>query len=531
MFASVTPLLLCCAAFIGYEVLTFRSAMINELSGQAEIIGANNLGNLSFLALGIDTRDDAEQTLNTLQANQHIVSAGIYSGDGKLFAQYVRRDSEEDFPTEPLINTNYFTPTHLVLFKPIIQDQDTLGTVYIKSDMTEMYNRVKQYGGILGLFLLGAFIVAFFLANTLQRVVSNPILQLAETMKNVSDNKDYSVRAAKTSDDEVGMLIDGFNEMLTQIQKRDEELAYYSRNLEEKVADRTQELKEKNRRLKETLLKLREMQNQIIIQQKLASLGTLTAGIAHEIKNPLNFVNNFAQLSIGLTEELKEIIEKEKNKFDSQTLEDIEENLAYLKENVKKINEHGKRADSIVRNMLIHSRGKPGECQKVDLNALLDEYIALAYHGMRAKNSSFNVTINKDYDKSLGLVEVVPQDISRVFLNILGNALYATHQKKEEINGEFCPTLSVTTKNLGDQVEICIRDNGKGIPQEHLDKIFNPFFTTKPTGEGTGLGLSISYDIIVQHKGEIKVETEEGEYTEFIIRLPKSQNPSPVEIL
>ena len=335
------------------------------------------------------------------------------------------------------------------------------------------------------------------------------------------------------------MLIDGFNEMLTQIQERDvelmtatenlkvskEKLEDYSRTLAEKVDARTRELKDKNVELEETLQQLKEMQNQIIMQQKLASLGALTAGIAHEIKNPLNFVTNFAELSTDLTQDLREDIDKQKGILDPQAFEDIEDILDDLRTNAEKINEHGKRADSIVRNMLLHSRGTPGERQKTDINALMAEYVNLAYHGMRAKDSSFNIKIETDYDNSIGLVEVVPQDLSRVFLNILNNACDAAYEKKKEMRDEFSPTLSVVTKNLDDLIEIRVHDNGKGIPRENLDKIFNPFFTTKPTGEGTGLGLSISYDIIVEeHKGEIKVETEEGSYTEFIISLPKNAN-------
>ncbi|MEW5857812.1 MAG: ATP-binding protein, partial [Cyanobacteriota bacterium] len=301
-----------------------------------------------------------------------------------------------------------------------------------------------------------------------------------------------------------------------------EQLEDYSRTLEIKVDERTHQLQEKNDELAATLQKLKATQDQIIAQEKLASLGALTAGIAHEIKNPLNFVNNFAELSAELTEELLEEIENQKDRLDAETTEYIEEVLSDLQQNVKKINEHGKRADSIVRGMLMHSRGKAGERELTDINALLAEYINLAYHGMRAKDTSFNITIETNYDNFLGLVNVVPQDISRVFLNIVNNACYSTHEKKKEIDKGFFPTLWVSTKNLGEQVEICIRDNGKGIPEKFLDKIFNPFFTTKPTGQGTGLGLSITHDIIVQqHRGEIKVKTEAGQYAEFTIILPK----------
>ncbi|MBD2016290.1 AAA family ATPase [Microcoleus sp. FACHB-53] len=300
------------------------------------------------------------------------------------------------------------------------------------------------------------------------------------------------------------------------------QLEEYNRTLEFKVEERTQQLQEKNQELASTLKKLKATQDQIIAQEKLASLGALTAGIAHEIKNPLNFVNNFAELSAELTEELLEEIENQKDKLDTETTEYIEEILNDLTQNVKKINEHGKRADNIVRGMLMHSGGKAGERQLTDINALLAEYVNLAYHGMRAKDSSFNITIETHYDDTIGLVNVVPQNISRVFLNVINNACYSAHEKKKELGEGFLPTLSVTTKNLGEQIEIRIRDNGKGITDEIRDKIFNPFFTTKPTGQGTGLGLSISHDIIVQeHQGELKVNTEAGSYAEFVIVLPR----------
>ena len=300
------------------------------------------------------------------------------------------------------------------------------------------------------------------------------------------------------------------------------QLEEYNRTLEFKVEERTQQLQEKNQELASTLKKLKATQDQIIAQEKLASLGALTAGIAHEIKNPLNFVNNFAELSAELTEELLEEIENQKDNLDTETTEYIEEILNDLTQNVKKINEHGKRADNIVRGMLMHSGGKAGERQLTDINALLAEYVNLAYHGMRAKDSSFNITIETHYDDTIGLVNVVPQNISRVFLNVINNACYSAHEKNKELGEGFSPKLSVSTKNLDEQIEIRIRDNGKGIPDEIRDKIFNPFFTTKPTGQGTGLGLSISHDIIVQeHQGELKVNTEAGSYAEFVIVLPR----------
>ena len=321
-----------------------------------------------------------------------------------------------------------------------------------------------------------------------------------------------------------------------------QELAEYNRTLEDKVAERTQELQEKNEELSTTLHQLKITQNQIIAQEKLASLGALTAGIAHEIKNPLNFVNNFAQLSVDLTQELQDEINNQQEKLDTETVEYIEEILTDLRENVQRINHHGKRADNIVHGMMMHAQGSGGKREPTNLNNLLAEFVNLAYHGMRAKDEEFNIVIESNYDESVGEITLVPQDLSRVFLNLTNNACYAAYKKQKQLASEklevisdnesltitndegkkFEPMLWVTTKNLGDKVEIRIRDNGEGMPPDVVENVFNPFFTTKPTGEGTGLGLSISHDIIVQgHQGEIKVETEVGSFAEFILILPR----------
>ncbi len=258
----------------------------------------------------------------------------------------------------------------------------------------------------------------------------------------------------------------------------------------------------------EAYQRLKATQEQLLVQEKLASLGALTAGIAHEIKNPLNFVNNFADLSVELMDELREDIDKMKAGAPPD-YENIEALLDDLTGNAKKINEHGKRADGIVRSMLLHSRGQAGERQPTDINAMLDEYVNLTYHGMRAQDSSFNITIERALASDAGTVEAIPQDLSRVFLNLLNNACYAVNDRAKKNGAGFVPKLRVSSVNLGDAVEIRIRDNGMGIPPEVRDKIFHPFFTTKPTGQGTGLGLSISHDIVVQqHGGQLAVETE-----------------------
>ena len=278
-----------------------------------------------------------------------------------------------------------------------------------------------------------------------------------------------------------------------------------------------------NEKINEANNELKAAQVQLVQSEKMASLGQLTAGIAHEIKNPLNFVNNFSELTIDLIKELTEELERLSDSIQAKDKEYLMEITSDIRSNALKINDHGKRADSIVRGMLLHSRGKAGDIQPTDINAVLAEYVNLGYHGMRAQDNGFNIKIESDYDTQIGMINVVPQDISRVFLNIINNACYSTNLKKKELKDAYFPLLEVYTKNYEKKVEIRIRDNGKGIPQEILDKIFNPFFTTKPAGQGTGLGLSLSYDIIVkEHLGEMKVESKEGEFAEFLITIPKT---------
>jgi len=297
------------------------------------------------------------------------------------------------------------------------------------------------------------------------------------------------------------------------------------RSLKRREAELESLVNKRTEELQRTLDNLKEAQHQLVLSEKMASLGQLTAGIAHEIKNPLNFITNFAVLSQDLTKDLRQELVAERNRVDEKRAAEIQEILDSLEQNVTKINEHGKRADSIVRGMLLHSRGKAGERQETDLNALLAEYTNLAYHGMRAQDQSFNIKIETDFDPSIGKVNIVPQDLSRAFLNIVNNACYAANDKRKTLRDGFNPVVRVSAKNLGNKVEIRIRDNGNGVPKEVKDKIFNPFFTTKPAGAGTGLGLSITYDIIVQeHRGEIGLNTQEGEFAEFVIVIPRDSH-------
>ena len=258
---------------------------------------------------------------------------------------------------------------------------------------------------------------------------------------------------------------------------------------------------------------LKTAQAQLVQSEKMASLGELTAGIAHEIQNPLNFVNNFSDVNTELLEEATQLI-RDGQVNESLTL------MASMAENEKKINHHGKRADAIVKGMLQHSRSDTGTKEATDINALAGEYLRLSYHGVRAKEKTFNARLETAFDPNLGLIQIVPQDIGRVLLNIYNNAFYAVMEKKRTQGGEYEPMISVTTKKVNHKIIITVRDNGNGITQKIRDKIFQPFFTTKPTGQGTGLGLSLSYDMVKAHGGEIRMETREGEFTEFIIQLP-----------
>jgi signal transduction histidine kinase len=276
--------------------------------------------------------------------------------------------------------------------------------------------------------------------------------------------------------------------------------------------------------LRESLERLKAAQANLIQSEKMASLGQLAAGIAHEIKNPLNFVNNFSGLTVELLEELKQVAAPAFAQLDEDNRAEMAETIEMIAGNLAKIAEHGKRADGIIRSMLAHSRGGTGDWQPTSINSLVEEALALAYHGARAQDKDFNVTLERDLGAAVGPIDVVPQDITRVFLNLFSNGFYATSKRRPSAGADYRPALRVATRELGEAIEIRVRDNGTGITPEVRQKLFQPFFTTKPTGEGTGLGLSISYDIVaLQHGGSIQIESEVGQYTEFTVRLPRAR--------
>ncbi|WP_428669307.1 GAF domain-containing protein [Roseibium sp.] len=343
------------------------------------------------------------------------------------------------------------------------------------------YQRLGQYRSILGVPLVRE---------------GEPIGVFIVTRKEVSPFSDRHIKVVTAFADQAVIAIENAR-LFGEVQARTEELA---RSLEE----------------------LRNAQDRLVQTEKLASLGQLTAGIAHEIKNPLNFINNFSSLSVELIEELGEEISG--LGLQGSTRENVEELMEMLKGNLEKVVQHGRRADSIVKNMLLHSRQGAEESRPVDVNALVEESVNLAYHGARAENRDFNITLEKQFDPEAGDVDLFPQEITRVLLNIISNGFYATRKRaRAEPAGSYEPTLSAATKNLGKSVEIRIRDNGTGIPATVVEEMFNPFFTTKPPGEGTGLGLSLSHDIIVkQHLGSIDVDTVPGQHTEFRIVLPRN---------
>ncbi|GMO38921.1 sensor histidine kinase [Bradyrhizobium sp. TM233] len=379
-------------------------------------------------------------------------------------------------------------------------------TMFVELPVEEAYASLYASLQRLAIVLLAASIFAVLAGIFLARRMVGPIQALRSGAERIGGG-DFSQRISIRTGDELEGLADQFNDMGARLQES------YA-DLENKVEQRTAELRQ-------SLNDLHAAQDRLVQTEKLASLGQLTAGIAHEIKNPLNFVNNFSAVSTELIDELKEALQSAA--LDGKTREEVDELTGMLRSNLEKVVQHGKRADSIVRNMLMHSREGSGEHRAVDINAVVEESLNLAYHGARAERPSFNVTLQRTFDPAAGMVDIYPQEITRVLLNLISNGFYATAKRKESAGEAFEPTLSAATRDLGGRVEIRIRDNGTGIPPEVKEKMFNPFFTTKPVGEGTGLGLSMSHDIVVkQHGGTIDVNTTPGVFTEFIITLPRT---------
>ncbi len=363
---------------------------------------------------------------------------------------------------------------------------------------------------------IGAMLVALGFTALTVRSITIPLKQLERNMSSITRGE-LDVAMPPAGVNEIGAMTRTLGMLRDSLIERDRlERERQRAELEIRAARDTAEA---------ALHDLKAAQANLIQAEKMASLGQLTAGIAHEIKNPLNFVNNFAGLSIGLLDELKEAAAPALATLDAREQSELDEVSDMLTGNLQRIVEHGKRADNIVKSMLAHSRSGSGggDHENVDLNALVDELLNLAYHGARAQDQNFNITMERNFGENIAPIAVAPQDITRVFLNLFGNAFYATNKRQRETKGaEFTPILTITTRNDGGAVEVRVRDNGGGIPAEIRDKLFQPFFTTKPTGQGTGLGLSISYEIVTkQHGGTIAVASKAGDFTEFTVRLPR----------
>jgi two-component system NtrC family sensor kinase len=393
----------------------------------------------------------------------------------------------------------------------------------LREALAPVYASLWRMGALLALGLL----LAASAGTVLARRMVVPIRRLqagAEQLGSGERSRPIEIRTG----DEIETLADRFNQMAAKVQES-------QATLEAKVEARTEQLQAREHEAREArlaaeraLADLRKAQDRLVETQKLAALGQLTAGIAHEIKNPLNFVNNFAELSAELTDELREVLAAKDAALPDAARAEIDDLTRMLNGNLAKIVEHGRRADSIVKNMLLHSRAGVGERRTVDINALVEESLNLAYHGVRAEKPDFNVTLRKDFDPAIGEIDLFPQEITRVLLNLFSNGFYAVRERQRgRREPGFEPTLLVSTRALGDRVAIRVRDNGTGIPDEAKAKIFDPFFTTKPAGEGTGLGLSLSFDIVVkQHGGTFEVETEPGAFTEFVMTLPRAMMPA-----
>jgi signal transduction histidine kinase len=396
------------------------------------------------------------------------------------------------------------------------------------------------FGGVALVVLLSAALVVK-ISTRLSRRISDLAGAAQQSIVQAEQGEDFTGMQIRpgSSRDEVGNLERSLAHMASKVKQSiadlraaTAQLEQHNQTLERKVEERTIELTAANAELARALDQIKKAREQLFLQEKMASFGTLIAGIAHEIQNPMNFVCNFASLSAELVPDVQQALATQKSVMNRQAFQRMEEMLGELAENIELIDRHGQRADSIVRGMLALSGGQTREFEDVDINALLNKYVGLVHHGLRARDPGLDVVVRQEYDPDTGVIQAVPQDLSRALLNIVSNACYAANQKRRRTTGAltpatagsntFAPEVNASSRNAGDSVEVRIRDNGNGIPKEIRERIFEPFFTTKPPGQGTGLGLSLSYDIIVrQHGGQLRVETQEEQFTEFIITLPK----------
>ena len=456
--------------------------------------------------------------LEEVEKLQFVRGAVITDSTGKIVAKNGDIDTppkSSDFVAqEPLVFRSGANPQTLGSIKIIVHDQEILRTVK---------NRLVNDAIIL-LVLLAVLTGATIFATNV--IVGRPLTLLKASIEKIRRDG-VRERVDWVASDELGQVVSAYNEMQSVQEDTEDALRRARDNLELRVKERTKELTGARDWAESALTDLKRTQRQLVHSQKMASLGILTAGIAHEIKNPLNLVNNFSRVSVELFDELRDAIEPARQALDDERRDELDDLVTTLAANMIRIDEQGRRADSIVKSMLQHSRDEASERHLTDINAFLEENLNLAYHGARARHQEFNITLERDFDPDAGSISIAAQDISRVLLNLFGNGFYATRQRQHlESSVDYTPTLGVISRDCGDSVQIRVRDNGTGIAGDIVNKIFDPFFTTKPTGEGTGLGLSFSHDIVVsQHGGSIEVSSAKGEFAEFTITLPRQSPP------
>ncbi|HQW43735.1 MAG: HAMP domain-containing protein [Chitinophagaceae bacterium] len=494
---------------------TLLSNYRNEVKNQAKTIAMG-----ASIALSEQNFKGIKTAMDFVKENEELRFVALIQSDtqwNQAHTAHTIKDSViVSFPDDKEFSIDLKSNDSLIVIRAPFRSSIMNGDIMLVVS-TDSINKKQKKIWLTALLVSGIiFLIGMLIGLWLSRSISHPVQALRKAAKRVGEG-DLTSIVENNSKDEIGELATAFNSMVKDIKKLSEltlaqekekqaMLASQNEALEKEVAERTKELRQ-------SLVDLKATQSQLIQSEKMASLGELTAGIAHEIQNPLNFVNNFSEVNKELLDEMNEEIDK-------GNYEEVKIIAKDVTDNQEKINYHGKRADAIVKGMLQHSRSSSGQKEPTDINGLADEYLRLAYHGLRAKDKTFNATLKTEYDASIGNINIIPQDMGRVILNLITNAFYVVKEKKRETPNGYEPTVTVTTRKTKDKIIISVKDNGKGIPQKIVDKIFQPFFTTKPTGLGTGLGLSLSYDIVKAHGGELKVETKEGEGAEFIIILP-----------
>ena len=532
MSVGIVAILLASTAFILYDMRVDRAEMVEELNTLAQIVGNN-----STAAIVFNDKETARETLSALKAKAHISSASILV-DGKLMASY-RRDKTRPIHMDLQAEGYYFSKDHMVLFKDIFLNDKKIGAVYIESDLGEINLQVKKFFIAIIFISFSVSIVIFFIASGLQRSISDPILQLAQITKKVSETEDYSIEVQKRNDDEIGQLFDGFNHMMKKIQSRDLQLTHAKSDLEKRVEERTEELKESNEdladagvELRKTLAKiikaydeLKETQQQLLQSERMASIGQLAAGVAHEINNPIGFVSNNMEILQKYIQDYKQVLQMietikqpiidgdiDKARFIIDQLKKFEEeiNLNYIINDVNGLLDHSmkglERVKKIVLDLKTFSRQEKGEImEQVKIEEVIDGILSIVHNELKYK-----VELKKEYGDT-SLIRCNPQRMGQVLINLLVNASQAIEEKGE---------IRIKTYEQERCLIVEIADTGQGIPPENLKKIFDPFFTTKPVGQGTGLGLSVSYEIVKKHGGDIQVRSKLGEGTTFTVRLP-----------